>query len=49
LITLPEEMRDRAWVPSGPSTMMFEYDASEANLWTQEAYDEEFILEADAE
>ncbi|MDB6102443.1 MAG: hypothetical protein JWO52_2442 [Gammaproteobacteria bacterium] len=47
LITIPMPIRDRGWLPPGPGTLMFEYTPSEANLWTEAAYNEESILEAD--
>jgi hypothetical protein len=47
LITIPMPIRDRAWIASGPGFLFFEYTSSEANLWTESAYNEESILEAD--
>lgn len=48
ILRIPPPIRDRAWLPPGPAFVMFEYNESEANLWTEAAYNEESILEADA-
>jgi hypothetical protein len=47
LITIPKAIRDRGWLPAGPGFLMFEYAEAEANLWSEAAYNEESILEAD--
>lgn len=47
ILTIPPAIRDRAWLPEGPASLMFEYTPSEANLWTEAAYNEELILEAE--
>lgn len=46
LITVPAPIRDRAWLPQS-GFLMLEYASAEANLWTEAAYNEESILEAD--
>jgi hypothetical protein len=48
LITIPGPIRDRNWLPVGGGHVILEYSASEMNLWTEDAYNEEAILEADA-
>jgi hypothetical protein len=47
LLTIPMLIRDRDWLPQGPGAVIFEYGPTEANLWTEAAYNEECILEAD--
>jgi hypothetical protein len=47
LITIPVPIRERAWLPPGPGFLMFEFGPAEATLWTEAAYNEESILEAD--
>lgn len=49
ILTIPPAIRERAWLPEGPAFVMFEYASSEATLWTEAAYGEESILEADAD
>jgi hypothetical protein len=48
LITIPAAIRDRAWLPPTSGFLMFEYSSAEANLWTEAAYSEEAVLEADS-
>lgn len=48
MLTIPIAIREKGWLPEGPAFLMFEYSATEANLWTEAAYNEESILEADA-
>jgi hypothetical protein len=47
LLTIPMLIRDRDWLPPGPGVLILEYGPTEANLWTEEAYNEECILESD--
>lgn len=48
LMTTPPHLRNTAWLPSDSGIVVFEYCASEANFWSEEAYNEESILEADS-
>jgi hypothetical protein len=48
VVTIPPHLRNTGWLPSGGGNVMFEYCASEANFWTEDAYNEESILEADS-
>ena len=47
-LTIPQELRRKGWLPEAGGIVIYEYTDSEANLWTEAAYNEEAILEADA-
>jgi hypothetical protein len=47
-VTIPPHLRNTGWLPGGGGIVMFDYCASEANFWTESAYNEESVLEADA-
>ena len=46
--TIPSELRAKDWLPASGGVVVLEYDASEFNVWTVAAYDEESVLEADS-
>jgi hypothetical protein len=46
--TIPSALRRKAWLPEAGGIVIYEYSDTEANFWTQGAYNEESILEADA-
>lgn len=48
LVTIPAPIRNRNWLPGGGGAVMLEYSSTELNLWDEDAYNEEAILEADA-
>ena len=45
--TIPLTLRHRRWLPEYGGIVFFDYDATEANFWTETTYNEETILEAD--
>lgn len=45
--TVPQYMRNRGWLPEAGGIVICEYSELEFNLWTEPAYNEESILEAD--
>ena len=46
--TVPPELRTKDWLPASGGIVVLEFDASEFNVWTVAAYDEESVLEADS-
>jgi hypothetical protein len=46
--TIPQELRRKGWLPESGGVVIYEYHETEANFWTEPAYNEETILEADA-
>ena len=46
--TIPVDLRSKQWLPSAGGIVMFEFTDSEANFWTEAAYNEESILESEA-
>lgn len=44
--TIPDELRNKGWLPSAGGVLMYEHSDSEANFWTEAAYNEETVLEA---
>ena len=47
ILTIPPALRNKGWLPKCGGTVMYEYDETEANFWTEAAYNEESVLEAD--
>jgi hypothetical protein len=48
VITIPPHLRNAGWLAAAGGIVVFEHCETEANLWTEAAYNEESILEADA-
>jgi hypothetical protein len=46
--TIPPELRRKGWLPEAGGIVIYEYNNAEANFWTESAYNEESILEADS-
>jgi hypothetical protein len=46
--TIPPELRRKGWLPEAGGIVIYEYGNAEANFWTEGAYNEESVLEADA-
>jgi hypothetical protein len=46
--TIPQELRRKGWLPESGGFVIYEYNETEANIWTEVAYNEESVLEADA-
>jgi hypothetical protein len=46
-LTIPPELRRKGWLPESGGTTIYEYSESEANFWTEAAYNEESILESE--
>jgi hypothetical protein len=48
IFTIPPELRRKGWLPESGGNVIYEYNDTEANFWTEAVYNEETILEADA-
>jgi hypothetical protein len=46
-LTVPPELRRKGWLPESGGITIYEYSDSEANFWTEAAYNEESILESE--
>src|SRR5580704_2495019 len=42
--TVPQDLRRKGWLPGSGGIVMYEYTDSEANFWTEAAYNEESVL-----
>lgn len=49
IFTIPLELRRKGWLPEAGGIVICEYSDSELNLWCEDAYNLESLLEADAE
>jgi hypothetical protein len=47
IFTIPQELRRKGWLPESGGVVVYEYTDTEANFWTEAAYNEESILESD--
>ncbi|HWW30842.1 MAG TPA: hypothetical protein VNY80_12555 [Steroidobacteraceae bacterium] len=47
VFTVPPDLRRKGWLPGSKGIVIFEYSETEANFWTEAAYNEESILESD--
>ena len=47
VVTIPSHLREPGWLPGSSGVVIFEYSETEANFWTEDAYNEQAILEAD--
>lgn len=45
---IPEEIRRKRWLPECGGIVMHEWSESEINFWTESAYNDESVLQADS-
>jgi hypothetical protein len=47
VFTVPPDLRRKSWLPGSRGIVIYEYSDTEANFWTEAAYNEESLLESD--
>ena len=47
--TVPSDLRRKDWLPESSGIVIYEYNDTEANFWTEAAYNEESILESEVQ